>query len=238
MSSSKSKQKKTQNDKQYDKQYDEKSESSASSTKSKTKSKDDAKSIKNDGTTTVKTREEKIRSVISLAITVAVAALLVILIRTFIMTPYMIPTASMYDTIEEGDYILTEKVTYMSSSPQQGDIVTFYDPTDTSSSPRVLIKRVIATEGQTVDIQDGIVYVDGEALSEDYTLGTTKQLTTAAEGVSITYPYTVPEGHIWVMGDNRENSLDSRYFGSISLDSINGKAFFRYYPFNRFGTFE
>jgi signal peptidase I len=101
-----------------------------------------------------------------------------------------------------------------------------------------LIKRIIATGGQTVDLIDGKVYVDGVALNEPYTDGLPSYPLSNAPGITITYPYTVPEGEVWVMGDNRTNSQDSRYFGSVPVDSITGKAVFRYWPLTSIGTLE
>lgn len=153
-------------------------------------------------------------------------------IRTFVIEPFEVPSASMEDTIMTGDYLFAEKVSYHFTDPQPGDIVVFSDPQVPS---RVLVKRVIATEGQTISMADGVLYIDGVAQKEPYAAGESYPLSKTASNVSITYPYTVPEGEVWVMGDNRENSSDSRYFGAIDVDSIFGKAFLTYWPLNRFG---
>ena len=100
----------------------------------------------------------------------------------------------------------------------------------------MLIKRVIAVGGQTVDLRDGAVYVDGEKLDEPYTEG--KQSKPLSNSNGITYPYKVPEGEIWVMGDNRTNSLDSRVFGSVPVENVTGHAFWRYWPLSSFGSLE
>jgi len=108
--------------------------------------------------------------------------------------------------------------------------VTFDNPDGSGST---LIKRVIATGGQTVDLVGGVVYVDGEPLDEPYTLGKASDpLPYSLSGSEISYPYTVPEGSVWVMGDNRTNSLDSRYFGTIRVDDITSKAVFIFWPFS------
>ena len=106
-------------------------------------------------------------------------------------------------------------------------IVVFSDPQVPS---RTLIKRVIATEGQTVDLRDGKVYVDGVALDEPYTDGLPSYPLNTVGTVDISYPYTIPKGDVWVMGDNRTNSSDSRYFGPIDKDTVFGKAFAIYWP--------
>lgn len=160
---------------------------------------------------------------------VVVALVLAWGITNFIAQPYEIPSGSMEDTIEIGDRVLSEKVSYRMGEPSYGDIVTFHDVEDYD---RILIKRVIATGGQTVDLKDGTVYVDGQALSESYTQGKPSYELT---GSTIAFPYTVPEGYIWVMGDNRTNSQDSRWFGAVPVSNITGRAFFRYFPFTRIG---
>lgn len=131
-----------------------------------------------------------------------------------------------------GDRIFAEKVSYHVDEPSVGDIVVFSDPQVPS---RVLVKRVIATEGQTVSLVGGVVYVDGVALSEPYAQGESYPLSPTAGNVSLSYPYTVPAGCLWVMGDNRENSSDSRYFGPIDVDSVFGRAVLVYWPLDRVG---
>ncbi len=163
-------------------------------------------------------------------IVVAVAIALAWFITNFVVKPYEIPSESMEDTIMTGDRVLSERISYLGTSPAQGDIVTF---TDVEDSSRVLIKRVIAVAGQQVDLKDGSVYVDGSKLDESYT--DDKQSLPLASGHDISYPYTVPEGYIWVMGDNRTNSSDSRYFGAVPVSNVTGHAFFRYWPLERIG---
>ena len=168
--------------------------------------------------------------VIEMVITVAVALAVALLLRTFVFEVYEVPTGSMLETIQEGDRLVGEKVTYRYGEPKQGDIVTFANP---DGSDTTLIKRVIATGGQTVNLVDGVVYVDGVALDEPYTLGKASYpLDYSLTGVSVSFPYTVPEGSVWVMGDNRTNSLDSRYFGAVSVDDITSRAVFIFWPFS------
>ncbi len=164
-----------------------------------------------------------------------VAIIVFFLIIHLLIQPYRIPSGSMEDTIMTGDMVISEKVSYNFGEPKQGDIVTFIDPDNDS---RTLIKRVIATGGQTVDLIDGDVYVDGNKLDEPYTDGKPSFPLAGKGGVSMMYPYTVPEGEVWVMGDNRTNSQDSRYFGSIPVSSVNGHAIFTYWPISSFGILE
>ena len=170
------------------------------------------------------------RALLTLAIILAAVFGLSFLLRTFVYQAYAIPSGSMETTIEVGDYVFAEKVSYYFSEPEVGDIVTFADPADAT---RTLIKRVVAVGGQTVRLVDGKVYVDGEPLDEPYANGKPSYPFTTS---SVRFPYTVPEGYIWVMGDNRTNSQDSRYFGAIPLESVTGKAVWTIWPIDRFGA--
>ena len=175
-----------------------------------------------------------LRTFLSIVLMVAVVAIITVCLRLFVFVPYEIPSGSMEDTIMTGDMVFSEKVTYYMRAPQQGDIVTFDDP---EVEGRTLIKRVIAVGGQTVNLVDGHVVVDGVVLDEPYTLGKeSNPLNRTAPGVDISFPYTVPDGSVWVMGDNRTSSQDSRYFGAIPVSSITGRASFVYWPVNDFGV--
>ena len=149
-------------------------------------------------------------------------------VKTFLVENYNIPSGSMIPTLAIGDYVMTEKVSYYSRSPLPGEIITFVDPDD---SARTLIKRCIATEGQKVDLKDGHVYIDGVKQDEPYTHGKPSEPLVP----TIEFPYTVPEGCIWVMGDNRTDSQDSRYFGAIPVSSVTGHAVFIYWPASEIG---
>lgn len=173
-----------------------------------------------------------LRRFLSFVICIAVVLAAAWGIRTYVVEPFEVPSASMETTIMTGDRLFAEKVSYHFTDVQPGDIVVFSDPQVPS---RVLVKRVIAAEGQTVSMSGGTLYIDGVAQSEPYVTGETYPLSQTAGNVSISYPYVVPEGEVWVMGDNRENSSDSRYFGSIDEDTIFGKAILTYWPLDRIG---
>lgn len=178
-----------------------------------------------------RTPEEKERtSVVEWLGWLAAAVVIAVIVRIFVAEVYIVPTGSMLETIQLGDRLLGEKISYRFSDPEVGDIVTFEDPNTPGST---LIKRVIAVGGQTVDLIDGIVYVDGVPLDEPYTLGKPSnpldQYASFLDG-PITYPYVIPEGYVWVMGDNRTNSLDSRYFGPVSVSSITSRGVFIFWP--------
>jgi len=172
-----------------------------------------------------------LRTFLSLIILLALAVGLSWLLREYVVQPYEIPSGSMETTIMTDDKLFSEKISYYFNDIKAGDIVTFQD---TEIPGRILIKRVIATGGQTVDLIDGYVYIDGVQLEESYVNGERSDPLSATL-TEISYPYTIPQGYLWVMGDHRTNSKDSRYFGAITESSVTGKAWLTYWPFNRFG---
>jgi signal peptidase I len=184
----------------------------------------------------IKRKERRIlREVIEILILIVAVVVITTLLRTFVIDHYEIPTGSMEPTIMIGDRLFAEKVSYHFADPEPGDIVTFNDPIEDG---RILIKRCIAVGGQTVNLVDGKVVVDGVVLDEPYTHGSASKPLEPVGRARIDYPYTVPEGSIWVMGDNRERSSDSRFFGPVSRDELIGKALFRFLPLDRFGAID
>ncbi len=136
----------------------------------------------------------------------------------------------MEDTLVERDYLILLRQHYrIFSSPKRGDIIVFHTSmTDGKGRSKDLIKRVIGLPGETVAISGGVVYIDGEPLDEPYT----------KEGYTGTRmsELTVPEGMLFCMGDNRQNSLDSRSLGCVDIKQVLGKAVFRLFPFSKIGT--
>jgi signal peptidase I len=147
--------------------------------------------------------------------------------RTWVIATYTVPTPSMVPTIQVGDRFVVDRLVYLYRKPQPGDIVVFDDPGRVLPA---LVKRVIAVEGHTVDLKDGHVVIDGVVASEPYTYGK------PSVPQSFPLPVTVPPGYVWVMGDNRTDSGDSRTFGPIPLTSIHGRAVFKYWPPDDVGT--
>ena len=149
-------------------------------------------------------------------------------IKTFLVQPYLVPSGSMLPTIQLRDRVLANKLVFkVGGTPKYKDIVVFDDPTGEYPT---LIKRVIAVGGQTVDLKDGDVYIDGKKLDEPYTYGK------PSYPQVLSFPLRIKEGYVWVMGDNRTNSADSRTFGPVPLSSVHGRAFWTYWPPNRFGA--
>lgn len=170
-----------------------------------------------------------LREWLEIAVTIAVALVLALGVRAWVIEPYVVPTGSMLPTIQLQDHVLANKFAYDLAQPKPGDIVVFDDPTGEHGT---LIKRVIAVGGQTVDLRDGKVVVDGRALVEPYTHGLPSD---PLPGSTVTFPVKIPPGYIWVMGDNRTDSADSRMFGPVPVKDVHGKAFFIYWPLSRFG---
>ncbi len=148
-----------------------------------------------------------------------------------IMRPHKIKGQSMMPNFPDSEYLLTEKVTYYLHKPKRGDVVVFTPPVSETDE---FIKRIIALPGERVMIKDGRVYVDGNMLKESYLPDSfrTKEGSFLAEGVE----YTVPDGQYFVMGDNREHSADSRFWGPITPKHISGRAWVIYWPPKLAGT--
>ncbi|MFM7062269.1 MAG: signal peptidase I [Actinomycetes bacterium] len=173
------------------------------------------------------------RSIAEWALVVVGAVLAALLVKTFLFQAFRIPSESMVPTLQVGDRVLVNKLSYRLHDVRRGDVVVFSRPDQledpTGVEPEDLIKRVVAVGGDTVVARDGVLYVNNQPLTEPY-------VAQGAGTFRLDEPVTVPDGKVFVMGDNRENSQDSRYFGPIPTDSIVGRAFVRMFPFGRFGS--
>jgi len=159
-------------------------------------------------------------------------------IQTFIAQPYKVEQLSMENTLLPGQYVLVDKLTPRWTPYSRGDIVVFQPPAswaaETNGVP--LIKRVIGLPGDDVALRAGKVYVNGAKLDEPYLFGedgAAQPTEPASEGQS---EWVVPDGDLFVMGDHRENSADSRTFGPIDLGLVVGRAWLRYWPVSSFGV--
>jgi signal peptidase I len=177
---------------------------------------------------------------------IGIAVLLALVIRTFVVQAFTIPSGSMMDTLLVGDYILVNKFIYGSEvpftdlrvpgfrDPHRGDIIVFKYPQD---EKRDFIKRIIGTPGDRVQVRGHQVVVNGRALSEPYTKPLDSPLSERGAAAYCGYAYgceptTVPADAYFVMGDNRDNSQDSRYWGFVKREKIKGKAFLIYWSWD------
>jgi len=162
--------------------------------------------------------------------TVVFVGSLFIVIYLFIMQPNQVKGASMEPTFQSGEYIFTSKITYKFRPMQRGDVIIFRSP----KNPDIeYVKRIEGLEGDTVLVQNNEVYINGKLLTENYISAKTNLWEGGflKEGVTA----TIPEGFVFVMGDNRPRSSDSREFGPIDINSIIGQVFYRYFPSNKMG---
>jgi signal peptidase I len=156
--------------------------------------------------------------------TIIIALLVALLIRGFVVQVYMVEGESMEPSLHTAERLLVNKFLYRFRPPQPGEIVVLQDP---GQPTRELIKRVVAVAGETVEVRRSVVYVNGKALNEPYK---NTEFTQYADSP----PVQVPAGNIFVMGDNRGRSFDSRMIGPIPLNKVDGKAFFMFWPMDRF----
>ncbi len=164
------------------------------------------------------TFKEEVISWIKLFLT---AAVLAAAINSFLIVNAQVPTGSMENTIMAGDRILALRMAYWAEEPERGDVVVFRYPDD-SSGKTLYVKRIIGEEGDKVEIVDGRVYVNGEMLEEDYI---------AEETIGSFGPFVVPTDSYFMLGDNRNYSLDSRFWQNkyVAEEEILGKVVLRYY---------
>lgn len=153
--------------------------------------------------------------------TILLAVVLAGAVNSFLIVNAEVPTGSMENTIMTGDHILALRTSYWFSEPEAGDVVVFRFPDDPTGKI-LYVKRIIGAPGDTVEVAEGSVYVNGKALEEPYI----REQTAGEFG-----PYTVPEGSYFMMGDNRNRSVDSRFWDNkfVEENKILGKVVLRYY---------
>ena len=173
---------------------------------------------------------------------IILAVVLALFIRTFVVQAFKIPSESMLDTLKIGDHILVSKFIYgikepftdtvivPVKSPKRGDVVVFIYPVDTTKD---YIKRVIGLPGDKLEIVDKKVLINGKALNEPYARFADRIIIPRAVQPRDNFgPVTVPEGKLFVMGDNRDHSYDSRYWGFVDINKVKGKAFVIYWSWD------
>ncbi|MBI4353467.1 MAG: signal peptidase I [Candidatus Omnitrophica bacterium] len=160
-----------------------------------------------------------------------IALILTLVIRTYVIQAFKIPSGSMRPTLMEGDKLFVNKFIYRFQPPKRGDIIVFKYPVDRKKD---FIKRLTAFEGETVEIRDGKIYVDGSVLDDPETFGRFYYYNHEPYG-GPDEKIAVPKGSYYVLGDNSANSTDSRFWGFIPKKYLLGKAIFRWWPPRRMG---
>jgi signal peptidase I len=172
-----------------------------------------------------------------IAQTVALTAVVFLVLQNFVAQPYRVQMQSMAPTLQPDDHLIVDRLTPRFDHYGRGDVIVFIPPAD---GPRgngtAFVKRVIALEGEIVELgEDGFVYVDGARLDEPYVRSADglPQRTDPRGGLR---RWVVPDGHLFVLGDNRRASDDSRLFGPVAVSSVVGRGWLRYWPLASFGT--
>ena len=173
---------------------------------------------------------------------IIIAILIALFIRTFVVQAFKIPSSSMEPTLQVGDYILVSKFIYGIripvlntkilewKEPQRGDIVVFIYPKDHTKD---FIKRVIATEGEKVEVDQNKIYINDQVIEDPWGHFEKNGWAQYLQAMEKFGPVVVPKGSLFVLGDNRDNSQDSRFWGFVTLDAVKGRAFIIYFSWNR-----
>jgi signal peptidase I len=171
--------------------------------------------------------------------TLVLTLVIFFVIQNFIAQPYQVQQNSMERTLEPGQYVLVDKLTPRWDAYKRGDVVVFNPPATWTADPTPFIKRVIGLPGDNVEIKDdGKVYVNGIALDEPYTYKNAAGVNEPTTPLSDQTSWVVPAGELFVMGDHRQKSADSRAFGPIPESSVIGRAFLRYWPVSAVGILQ
>lgn len=207
-------------------------------------------------------KEYFLKSVISVIKIIIIALMINIIIKAFLVRTYTVDSSSMETTLMVNDKVITEVVTKFFVEPKRGDVIVFvYPETDIANSKQTLrrnpvdyiqyafqflikgqlpvddeveyVKRIIGLPGDTVDIKNNTVFINDVAIDEPYL---DENVFTNIGGSVLSFPYKVPEGQYFVMGDNRENSADSRQWGTVPKENIIGRSILIYYPFDNLDT--
>lgn len=177
-----------------------------------------------------------LRNAIEWVAVIVGALVIAIVVRTFVLQTFWIPSPSMSPTLVRDDRVLVNKLSYRFGDIERGDVVVFSrPPNEPPDEVKDLIKRVVALPGERISLVDGQVRIDGGLLEEPYVNGLQTIYNAGCssvplDGIDTAEGYVVPDGHVFVLGDNRVNSHDGRCFGPIDADTVVGRAFFVLWP--------
>lgn len=170
------------------------------------------------------------KDIFGYAITFILSIFITILINKFVLSRADIDGMSMQCTLQDKDVTFVEKISLLTHSFKRGQIIIF---NSNNKNKDIYIKRIIGVAGDKIQVKNGKVYLNNIQLTENYL--NTNTITTTGPYLG-NKPYTVPYGYVFVLGDNRSDSLDSRFFGAVNVEDILGHAIVRVYPFNKIGT--
>ena len=165
------------------------------------------------------------RALFDWVVVIGIALLVAFVVRTFVLAHFVVDGTSMSTTLHDGDRVFVNKLSYRLHDPNRGDVVVLHELQ--GAAERDLIKRVVALPGETIEVRNCEVFIDGQRLEEPYL---DPEVVTPDNCGGETPPTTVPEDHVFVMGDNRGGSLDSRNLGPIDEDDLVGRAFVVFWP--------
>jgi signal peptidase I len=168
------------------------------------------------------------RGAVEWVVIVLGALCMALVVKTFLIQAFYIPSLSMSPTLEVNDRVLVNKLSYDLHEVNRGDVVVFHSPSEEPGESKDLIKRVVGLPGDSLESRNGYIVVNGRRLEEPYLQ--------SSEQTGELEPITVPAGHVFVMGDNRDNSSDSRVFGAVDESLIVGRAFVKVWPITQFTT--
>ena len=189
-----------------------------------------------EGTTPTSPRRAGLGCLLELVETLALTLVIFFVVQNFVAQPFQVKGESMEHSFEPDDYVLVDKLSPRWDPYSRGDVVVLQPPDGWEVERTPFIKRVIGVAGDTIQVKDGQVFVNGTALDEPYLFADadgTRQSTTSDEP-----QWIVPDNDVFVMGDHRQASADSRLFGPIPVASVLGRALIRYWPLAAFGTIQ
>ena len=173
--------------------------------------------------------------ILELLQTLLATIVLFLLIQGFVAQPFQVEQHSMEQTFLDGDHLIVDRLSHLWSPYARGQVIVFHPPASVDQAGQPFIKRVIGVAGDTVELRDGRVWVNGVALDEPYLYRDAGGDIEPTDPISGTSSWLVPAGDLFVLGDHRQKSEDSRVFGPIEVSSVIGRGVLRYWPFDRFG---
>jgi signal peptidase I len=185
------------------------------------------------------TRKPALGCLLEIVETLVLTLIIFWVIQSFVAQPYRVQQQSMEHTLEPDQYVLVDKLTPRFDAYKRGDIVVFDPPPEwVQAQGQPYIKRVIGIGGDKIEIRDGFVFLNGTRLDEDGYVFSEDGVAQSTDDLSGVGTWLVPDGQLFLMGDHRQNSADSREFGPVDVTSVIGRAWLRYWPIDTFSILQ